>query len=549
MATVRLTDDRSGITTLIDSLRTSSEGVVVVRSDLVIHDASLTLLRTGAGSKALISNEPPYSIDVQQGLIVDAASDVHLVTSARVGSVGALFVAAEDATASGDALAKALDVIDREDWPTTDVFALVLVALIRYGIPISARAVGDLAWSRGDQSVMQSWTPQAVRSYQARTANRAHDGFYSTFVVRKLSKPLTALSVQLGLSPNVITIISLIIALASAVLFATGTYALIVIAAVALQLSLIVDCVDGEVARATGRFSKVGAWLDASTDRVKEFAVYIGLAIGAWRLGTDAWVLVAAMIALQTFRHMGDYDFQRAIDARTVAGQRRDFADVSPHESESGSLLAWSGQINQRPIIMWIKRIVHLPIGERWLILSVLAIIAGPTGALIGLAIAQVIALFYVMSSRIVRTVRWRAISPAVDVFERQADALVLGARLIRISGRWDWFTPGLLRLIELAVVTIVVWLQPQLGVVALLYMAVIAFHHYDVLYRTLLGAAFPAWLTRLGVGWDGRTLAIIVLAALAVLSNVMLILVVYTGVILVVMASIEWLRAMRKGA
>ena len=64
-------------------------------------------------------------------------------------------------------------------------------------------------------------------------------------------------------------------------LFATGERVGLVAGALLLQLSLVVDCVDGEVARYTRAFSSLGAWLDASTDRVKEYACYAGLAFGA----------------------------------------------------------------------------------------------------------------------------------------------------------------------------------------------------------------------------------------------------------------------------
>ena len=41
------------------------------------------------------------------------------------------------------------------------------------------------------------------------------------------------------------------------------------------------DCVDGQLARYTRQFSKLGAWLDSIFDRTKEYVVFAGLAIGA----------------------------------------------------------------------------------------------------------------------------------------------------------------------------------------------------------------------------------------------------------------------------
>ena len=60
------------------------------------------------------------------------------------------------------------------------------------------------------------------------------------------------------------------------------------------------DCVDGQLARYTRQFSKLGAWLDSIFDRAKEYVVFAGLAIGASRTGDPVWLLAGAALALQT---------------------------------------------------------------------------------------------------------------------------------------------------------------------------------------------------------------------------------------------------------
>ena len=44
---------------------------------------------------------------------------------------------------------------------------------------------------------------------------------------------------------------------------------------------------------------ELGAWLDASTDRVKEFLAYAGLAVGAVHWGVDIWWLAVVLVVLQ----------------------------------------------------------------------------------------------------------------------------------------------------------------------------------------------------------------------------------------------------------
>ena len=79
--------------------------------------------------------------------------------------------------------------------------------------------------------------------------------------------------------------------------------------AILLQLAFTFDCVDGQLARYTRTFTKLGAWLDSIFDRTKEYAVFAGLAIGASQSGDDVWLLAGAALTLQTMRHSIDFSY------------------------------------------------------------------------------------------------------------------------------------------------------------------------------------------------------------------------------------------------
>src|SRR5690606_5885322 len=73
------------------------------------------------------------------------------------------------------------------------------------------------------------------------------------------------------------------------------------------------DCVDGQLARYARKFGVLGAWLDATFDRFKEYVVFAGLAIGAAVAGLgDVWTLALAALALQSVRHLLDFSFGAA---------------------------------------------------------------------------------------------------------------------------------------------------------------------------------------------------------------------------------------------
>ncbi len=440
------------------------------------------------------------------------------------------------------------------------------VAVTRGGVPLRAIDMVDVPWFRSpeDESAARA---RATAIPDARIAqlqaNRVDDGFYSTFVVRKASKPLTRVALRLGWSPNAITLLSFAIGIAAAASFAVGDRWALVLGALLLQLSLIVDCVDGEVARATRRFSALGAWLDASTDRVKEFLAYAGLAFGAHRGGVEIWWLAVVLIVLQTTRHMADYDFSRVQRLREASVSVRDvrIADDGAEGAAGGwsvsGAMEISTRMNRRDAVRWAKRAIHLPIGERWLILSVMAALLGAGWALGVLFVAGLLALAYVTAGRTLRTFTWHGPTPEAGVLllRRQGDsgpilglvglAVPEGPRRRWWQHRAAWAVPSAIRFLELGVVALValVWF-PSVEVVAFWWMAVVAFHHYDTLYRAMQDAAMPRWLAWTGLGWEGRTLLVAVLAGLGAttLANGLAVGACLLAALFVVVASVQWL-------
>lgn len=117
-------------------------------------------------------------------------------------------------------------------------------------------------------------------------------------------------------------------------------------------------------------------------------------------------------------------------------------------------------------------------------------------------------------------------------------------------ASRGGWAIPAGLRLLELGIVAVIalIWL-PAATVLAFWWIAIIAFHHYDVLYRALQGVATPRWLTWAGLGWDGRTVLIVLaaLGGLAMFEGLLAVGIVVWSLLLVVIASIQWLASTRE--
>ena len=511
------------------------------------------------------------------GLVVSAGSSVHEVGRPDGVFVGAIEVAEADRSGAADAARAAADLADRDDWDA-DPIDLLLVAMVRSGLAVTAVAADPWPWRRGAAGSERAEVaaahdaigPDEVHRIRLARATKADDGLVATVLSRPLARSLTPLALRAGLTPNAITAGSLVIGLGAAVAFAVGDRWALVLGAVLLQLSLVVDCVDGDVARYTRRFSAAGAWLDASTDRLKEFACYGGLAVGAVAGGTDGgpWLLAAAMLTLQTARHTVDYTFTAVKDDRESESavlpldQPGDAAAVTGSPAAARAVEA-SERSNRRPAVRWVKKALHLGIGERWLVLSVLAAAGRPAGALAVLLVLGLASLAYTSAGRTLRARSWPATEPSArerEVVEAQVDlvplvglASRLAARVAAGRSRFLWVRPAVIRLLEYAVVvTVVALVDEDASDAAYALLLVVASHHYDDLYRVLNRLSPPpAPVVLAGLGAVGRVLVVVVLAAAggSALEGGLWVLAALLGILYLVVEPVRVLREVRRSA
>jgi phosphatidylglycerophosphate synthase len=116
------------------------------------------------------------------------------------------------------------------------------------------------------------------------------------------------------ITPNELTVFSLLLGLVSAVFLATDRLAA---GAVLFYLSFMVDCVDGKVARLKGTGTPFGLWLDYVGDRVRVVLCAAGLAYGQYTLTGDAGYIVlgAALAVLDLFRYVNAPQMKRVREA------------------------------------------------------------------------------------------------------------------------------------------------------------------------------------------------------------------------------------------
>ena len=95
--------------------------------------------------------------------------------------------------------------------------------------------------------------------------------------VRGIATPVATALGRLGLTPNALTLIGFLGTCVAAWAAATQQWLL---AGILVLVFGIFDLFDGTLARATGRATKLGAFLDSTFDRAGEAIVFVGIAIG-----------------------------------------------------------------------------------------------------------------------------------------------------------------------------------------------------------------------------------------------------------------------------
>jgi len=115
-------------------------------------------------------------------------------------------------------------------------------------------------------------------------------------------------------------------------------------------------------------------------------------------------------------------------------------------------------------------------------------------------------------------------------------------------AGRFVWLVAPLLRLLEYgSLLSFAVLAAPRAVPMCFALVAVLAFHHYDTVYRLRhQGVAPPAWLSVAGGGWDGRLVLGYVLLVTGSLVTGYLVTAIVLAILYVAESTASWLRFTR---
>jgi hypothetical protein len=110
-------------------------------------------------------------------------------------------------------------------------------------------------------------------------------------------------------------------------------------------------------------------------------------------------------------------------------------------------------------------------------------------------------------------------------------------------SGRLDWLVPPIMRAIEYGYLTTLGFAHGVSKPLVYAFIGILAYHHYDTVYRTRQRLWPAKWVFRAGLGWDGRLLIAAVATLAGVLPVAFAVLAVYLGLLFGIESVYTWTR------
>jgi len=205
----------------------------------------------------------------------------------------------------------------------------------------------------------KSFQSSAAEFDYEKSARKRDDDYSLKFIGlnKYLNRPLASLIVRAvfrtGVTPNQLSLASFVISLAGAFCFFKGRPLLFAFGGILAQVSSIVDCADGMLARARDQKSEYGAYLDLVLDRVGEFFLMMGYTLGYFFYSGRLDLLILGFITIALY-------FLQICLYYLIKSYRRDSAKGNAGENRSWMifLMLLLGVINRMDVGFYILFIV-----------------------------------------------------------------------------------------------------------------------------------------------------------------------------------------------
>jgi hypothetical protein len=135
-----------------------------------------------------------------------------------------------------------------------------------------------------------------LAEYKASLKNITIEEYVDLFIFRPLAFLFVKTIYRSSITPNQVTLLSMLTGISSGVMFAIGGSTSVILGGLLLALATIFDCADGQLARLKNNGTSFGRILDGVVDYIYTIAAFVGIAIGGRNGSMDPvlwWLFVS----------------------------------------------------------------------------------------------------------------------------------------------------------------------------------------------------------------------------------------------------------------
>lgn len=127
--------------------------------------------------------------------------------------------------------------------------------------------------------------------------HKKQENWLAKHTYRKLANPLAIFLSKIGATSVKVSILSIFTALIAGVLFSLAEWRYLVGGYVFLQITLLLDHIDGAIARYTNNQTSLGSWYDKVSNKLHRFFFILGVSLGVFKSTGDSFFLFLGHIA------------------------------------------------------------------------------------------------------------------------------------------------------------------------------------------------------------------------------------------------------------
>ncbi|MEK6942836.1 MAG: CDP-alcohol phosphatidyltransferase family protein [Nanoarchaeota archaeon] len=127
--------------------------------------------------------------------------------------------------------------------------------------------------------------------------SKKQENWLAKYTYRQIANPIAVQLAKINMTSVQISILSIITSLAACIYFSFGQWKFLAAGYIFFQLTIILDHIDGAIARHTGNQTMVGSWFDKFSNKIHRFLFVFGATLGVYKTTGDPVYLILGNIA------------------------------------------------------------------------------------------------------------------------------------------------------------------------------------------------------------------------------------------------------------